>query len=301
MRDAGGAANVHISRTPSRCNAAPARKRPGEILSDDDVSGVAARLAARAGSLAAASLSRTPAPSSLGPVPSRLGRPVGPSRGFLLLCLRASLRSTIVSMPVILSVDVGTASLGYAIYNPNASRILAWGVKDMSVHQSSYMNSLVDFDEDCCTHPFDVVVIEQQMRHLNFQMGRLEANLEGYFRGKGKRVLLLPSGFKLSSHGLQLPKHILNRFQTWEATFHQRSATGIMNKSQKTRFNKNKAKQMADFFLQINIQAAPIQAAYDSAAKQDDMADALLQALAYSNVVLGLKPLPQQADVITIE
>ena len=203
-------------------------------------------------------------------------------------------------MPVILSVDVGTASLGYAIYNPNARRIHAWGVKDVSIQQSSYMTSLVDFDEDCCTHPFDIVVIEQQLRHLNFQMGRLEANLEGYFKGKGKRVLLLPPGFKLSSHGLQLPRHILNRFQTWEAKFHQRSATGIMNKSQKTRFNKKKAQQMADFFLQTNIQTAPIQAAYDSAAKQDDMADALLQALAYSNVVLGLRPLPQ-AEVIIIE
>ena len=82
-------------------------------------------------------------------------------------------------MPVILSVDVGTASLGYAIYNPNARRIHAWGVKYVSVQQSSYMISLVDFDEDCCTHPFDIVVIEQQLRHLNFQMGRLEANIEG--------------------------------------------------------------------------------------------------------------------------
>lgn len=58
---------------------------------------------------------------------------------------------------------------------------------------------------------------------------------------------------------------------------------------------------MADFFLQSNLQAAAIQAAYDSAAKQDDMADALLQALAYSNAVLGLRPIPQQAEVITID
>lgn len=171
----------------------------------------------------------------------------------------------------------------------------------MPEQQSSYMTSLVKFDEDCCTHPFDIVVIERQLRHLNFQMGRLEANLEGYFKGKGKRVLLLTSGSKLGSHGLQLPGPILNRFQTWESAFHQRSATGTMNKSQKTRFNKKKAKQMAEFFLQTNIQAAPIQAAYDSAAKRDDMADALLQALAYSNVVLGLRPLPQQAEVIIID
>lgn len=204
-------------------------------------------------------------------------------------------------MPGILSIDVGTVSLGYAIYDPNARRILAWGVKGMSEQHSSYMSSLVDFDEDCCTHPFEVVVIEQQLRHVNFQMGRLEANLEGYFRGKGKRVLLLASGSKLGNHGLQLPRHILNRFQTWEETFSQRSATGIMNKSQRTRYNKKKAKQMADFFLQSNLQAAAIQAAYDSAAKQDDMADALLQALAYSNAVLGLRPIPQQAEVITID
>ena len=98
----------------------------------------------------------------------------------------SQLPSVLVSMPVILSVDVGTASLGYAIYNPNARRIHAWRVKDVCVQQSSYMTSLVDFDEDCYTHPFDTVVIEQQLRHLNFQMGRLEANLEGYFKAKEK-------------------------------------------------------------------------------------------------------------------
>ena len=221
--------------------------------------------------------------------------------GSVPAALVASVLSALVSMPTILSIDVGTVSLGYAIYNPNTTRVLAWGVKAISQQGSSYMESLLDFDEECCTHQFEVVIIERQLRHLNYQTGRLEANIEGYFKGKGKHVLVLDAGMKLSSHGLQLPSYILNRFQTWKATFLQRSASGIMSKSQKTRFNKQKAKQMADFFLQSHVQAASIQAAYDSEDKQDDMADALMQALAYSNVVLGIKPIPQQAEIITID
>ena len=288
---AGCRAFPHFAHPLAR-NAAPARNRPGQIVSDEILSGVAARLV------------RDPL--------QHLSRP----RPRLVAWARLSV-SVVLSAPKgflavvsLLLAAIGSRQRashsqrrhhfpGLCYIQPNARRILAWGVKNMSEQQSSYMTSLVKFDEDCCTHPFDTVVIERQLRHLNSD----EANLEGYFKGKGKRVLLLTSGSKLGSHGLQLPGPILNRFQTWEAAFHQRSATGIMNKSQKTRFNKKKAKQMADFFLQTNnqIQAAPIQAAYDSAAKRDDMADALLQALAYSNVVLGLRPLPQQAELIIID
>ena len=107
-------------------------------------------------------------------------------------------------MPNILSIDVGTVSLGFAIYDPQARQLLAWGVKQVGQEHSSYMRSVVAFEEEC---------IERQLRHLNYQMGRLEANLEGYFYGKGKRVLLLPAGMKYDSHGLQLPSYILTKFQ----------------------------------------------------------------------------------------
>ena len=162
------------------------------------------------------------------------------------------------------------------------------------------MRSLENFEEECCsTQPFGVVVIERQLRHLNFQMGRLEANLEGYFRAKGKEVLLLPAGTKYESHGLQLPAYLMDKIQTWKTLALQRAANGILSESQQTRLNKKKAKQMAEIFLQSNTQSTSINKDYDSAEKQDDLADALLQA--YSRVVLGLGPMPQPAAVIVIE
>ena len=204
-------------------------------------------------------------------------------------------------MPNILSIDVGTVSLGYVIYNPGLRKILAWGFKSVAENHSSFMHSLEVFEEECCILPFELVVIQRQLRHLNIQMGRLEANLEGYFRAKGKEVLLLPAGTKYESHGLQLPVYLLDKFQTWKALALQRAANGFLSKSQQTRLNKKKAMQMAEFFLQSNTQSTSINEDYDSAEKQDDLADALLQALAYSCVVLGLGPMPQHAAVIVIE
>ena len=200
----------------------------------------------------------------------------------------------------VLSIDVGSTSLGFAIYTPRLRQLLAWGVKTITLQHSSYMRSVIAFDEQCCSpHPCDVVVIERQLRHLNLQMGRIEANLEGYYRAKGKRVVLMAAGTKNSSHGLHLPQFIQDRFHTWTAAALLRAGSGILSKSQNTRLNKKKAKEAVNFFLQVNPQATTIQAQYDSAEKQDDMADALLQALAYANVVLDLGP--HQPPVIVID
>ena len=57
-----------------------------------------------------------------------------------------------------------------------------------------------------------------------------------------------------------------------------------LGRPQQTRVNNFKAKHVAHFFLENRAQPAHIQAAYDSAQTQDDMADALLQALASANV-----------------
>lgn len=161
------------------------------------------------------------------------------------------------------------------------------------------MRSVIAFDDHCCSnHSFQIVVIERQLRHLNLQMGRIEANLEGYFRAKGKVVVLMAAGTKYSSHGLQLPQSIEDRFSNWTAAALLRAVTGILSKSQQTRLNKKKAKAIADFFLEISPQPAAIQTAYDTAGKQDDMADALLQALAYAKIMLGLSPHRPQVIVI---
>lgn len=57
-----------------------------------------------------------------------------------------------------------------------------------------------------------------------------------------------------------------------------------MSEPQQTRLNKFKAKHIATFFLEIRAQPVQTQAGYNLAQKQDDMADALLQALAYGNL-----------------
>ena len=132
-----------------------------------------------------------------------------------------------------------------------------------------------------------MVVIERQLRHINIQAGRIEANLEALFTARDKRVYLMPSERKYSSHGLQLPLTLRRTFAAREdAALARQQAKGrtALTKPQQTRLNKGKAKNITTFFLSIMPQSAEVQAAYDSAHKKDDMADALLQALAYANV-----------------
>ena len=72
-----------------------------------------------------------------------------------------------------------------------------------------------------------------------------------------------------------------------------------LSKPQQTRLNKGKAKNITTFFLSIKPQLAEVPAAYDSAYKKDDMADALLQALAYANVGVNNEGV-HQPDIIDL-
>ncbi|KAL3134515.1 hypothetical protein ABBQ38_006366 [Trebouxia sp. C0009 RCD-2024] len=86
------------------------------------------------------------------------------------------------SMLHVLSVDVGSASLGYVIYTPRRRTVVAWGVKTITLRSSSYMRSVT---------------------------GRIEAKMEGLYRAKGKRVVLAPrtSAIACSSlHTRQIPR-----------------------------------------------------------------------------------------------
>lgn len=203
-------------------------------------------------------------------------------------------------MPIVLSIDVGTVSMGYVLYNPRPRQILCWGAQKIKLQNGSYMRSITAFEEQCCsTYNIEVVLIERQLRNFNHQAGRVEANLEGYFRDKDKSVHVMAAGTKYSSHGLQLPACLSNRFQTWAAAALAKSSTNHLSPQQQYRLNKKKAKEMANYFLQCNSQSPAVLAEYDSAAKQDDMADALLQALAYAKVVLSISP--HQPEVIVID
>ena len=97
----------------------------------------------------------------------------------------------------------------------------------------------------------------------------------------------MPGDQKHAFHGLHLPLRLRTAFANREEQALQRAQAkgkNRLSKPQQTRLNKFKAKHIAAFFLEIRPQPANIQAAYDSAQKQDDMADALMQALAYANV-----------------
>ena len=65
--------------------------------------------------------------------------------------------------------------------------------------------------------------------------------------------------------------------------------------------NKRKAKAITDFFLEVRPQSAEVQAMYDTAPKKDDMADALLQALAYANVGVNTEGVHQPEVIVLLD
>lgn len=204
-------------------------------------------------------------------------------------------------MPTVLSIDVGRKHLGFAILQTWSSKILAWGETEVYKQDASYMPALLDFEHRCNGFPFTHVVIERQLGHRNVQAGRIEANLEALFIARGKQVHLLPSEYKLSYHGLQLPSVLSARFTRWEREALARQAAGRLSKQQQTRLNKKMAKAVAEFFLATHPQTVTIQTAYTQANKKDDMADALLQALAYANAILPEGVIQEDAGVMVIE
>ncbi len=173
-------------------------------------------------------------------------------------------------MPTVLSVDVGRKHLGFAILQTWSFRILDWGETEVYKQDASYMPALLSFQQRCNAFPFTHVVIERQLGHRNVQAGRIEANLEALFIARGKQVRVLPSEYMLSFHGLQLPNVLRARFIRWEDEPLARQAAGRLSKQQQTRLNKKPTYRQ------------PI----PQANKKDDMADALLQALAYANAIL---------------
>ena len=167
---------------------------------------------------------------------------------------------------------------------------------------NSYMPAITDLEHTCNAYSFSVVVIERQLRHVNFQTGRIEANLEAYFTARNCVVHLMPADHKHAFHGLQLPLRLRAAFANREEQALQRAqakAKTRLSKPQQTRLSKFNAMDLAAFFLEIRAQPAYIQAAYDSAPKRGDMADALLQALAYATVGVDIEGV-YQSEVIDL-
>ncbi|DBA82075.1 TPA: hypothetical protein ACH3X2_006819 [Trebouxia sp. C0005] len=121
------------------------------------------------------------------------------------------------------------------------------------------MHALLSFEQRCNVFPFAHVVIECQLGHRNVQAGRIEANLEALFMARGKQVCVLSSDYKLSYHGLQLPRVLRARFVRCKDEALARQAADRLSKQQQTRLNKKMAKAIAVFFLATHPQPAIIQ------------------------------------------
>ena len=206
-------------------------------------------------------------------------------------------------MVCILSIHPGVCNLGWAIYDTDRQWLRGWGVRPMPLYQSSFASSVRAFAEQCCgEHAVSRVVLERQLHHLNFQTSKLEATLEGYFSAKNKTAHIMQSTPKYLQHGLQLTPQQIAFLDNKKAVAISRNKGKSLSKNQLRQLNKLKAVKLATHFLEEHMQEAHVQEAFESSSKQDDMADALLQALAYAHHILGVNnhpaapALPQAAD-----
>ena len=124
---------------------------------------------------------------------------------------------------------------------------------------------------------------------------------------------IMPAENKYDFHGVEVPNNLRVQFQRWadaalvrrSRSPHASATSSQLSKSQQTRLNKKMAKAIAAYFLSVSPHTADILTAYQEAGKKDDMADALLQALAYANAVLpegvmqGWPPCLQGSTAVT--
>lgn len=201
----------------------------------------------------------------------------------------------LVAMVAVLSVDVGLRNLGFALLQTDDARILSWGNESVAKLDGSYASDLLAFAARRDGQPYSAVVIERQPGLRNFQAARVEANLEGLFAARGKEVYLMPPSYKYEMHGVPIPDSLRFKFHAWQDAALARQARLQPNvpahllklsRSQQTRLNKRVAKAVAAHHLQTTAQSGEVKNAWRAARKKDDMADALLQALAYANAVL---------------
>lgn len=149
----------------------------------------------------------------------------------------------------------------------------------MPLYQSSFASSVSAFAEQCCgEHAVFLVVLERQLHHMNVQMSKLEATLEGYFSAKNKPVRIMQPNSKHVHHGLQLPPQIAAILENKRTVAISRNNGKPWSKNQHRLLNKQKAVKVATHFLEEHLQEAHVQQAFETSSKKDDMADALLQA-----------------------
>ena len=106
----------------------------------------------------------------------------------------------------------------------------------------------------------------------------------------------MPAENKSAFHGLQPPSRICRAFVNRRDASIARQGKQALSKPQQTSLTNCRAEATATHFLEVLRQTAEIQAACDTAAKQDDMADVMLQwlmpILLWAGGAAASQPLP---------
>lgn len=160
-------------------------------------------------------------------------------------------------MRPICSIDIGEKNMGICIYSPAEAAVKFWVCATVD-RTGSDLCPGVQRQLDMLLQqgiPFHHVVIEKQLG-TNARACKLEGLVQMYFAVRQKPVTLFAAKKKLVGHGL--------------------AVTAPLFKGSKPR-----AKQLCSMFLQQHPQCSTISNIYAQARKKDDLADCLLQALAF--------------------
>ena len=164
--------------------------------------------------------------------------------------------------------------------------MLAWGLRSVPMYKCSHMMTIMHFHQEMCSkHSFSAVILDESE-----QGTRLQANLEGYFSGRDKKVYLVPPPAKLDEHGARHP--LPERAAAMRhVTAQVRSS--ILDSLTQGDLHNQYVTDLVEFFIQGFPQAPHTHQAYNTTRQQQvQMSDALLQALTYAQRVLDIENNP---------
>lgn len=156
---------------------------------------------------------------------------------------------------IITSIDVGIKNLAYCVYDSETRQLPAWEVFSLGRTDDTLCPRVAQALNDRWESfaPAGTVVIERQMGS-NRKMKIMEAYLHMYFVARGKNVVIFSATHKLEG------------------------VSGVSGKG-KYHDRKRASVRLMDVFLADTNQAN--EAMYRKSAKKDDLADCVMQALAY--------------------
>jgi hypothetical protein len=181
-----------------------------------------------------------------------------------------SIQSTSIfnSDPIILSLDVGFKNLGIFMYDPAHSRVLEWDALDLSISKfepEKIIEGVQKALEPYLSNPEILrkgchVLVEKQTRMLKvYKVGLVDMAIRAWLAGKGKQATTVD------------PKKVKKFFKMkWEN--HRQGKTLAVKKAREL-IEKWTSDKLSDDLRNRFLKAK----------KKDDMADAMLQWMFYSN------------------